>query len=229
MLKARKKITKRELKEDTIVTGYFKVVGWYEEYKRYVLWGVAGIALLVLAVVVYSNNRRNADQRASTALGQIISIYDRGDYGLALSGIPEQNVMGLQAIVDNYGGSRSGDLARLYAANCYLYLGEADKALKLYEDFGGPDKAMQAARMAGEAGCYEMKKNYKEAAEALLKAAGKDPKGVNAANHLLRAGIDYKLAGDKEKALELFRKLKQEYPKAEETRRVDFYIGELGA
>jgi tetratricopeptide (TPR) repeat protein len=229
MLKPRRKITKRELKQDALVTNYFKALEFYDKYKRYIAWGIAGIALVVIAIVIYTNNRRNADQRAATALGQIIQIYDRGDYRLALNGIPEQNVVGLQRIVDNYGGTASGELATFYAANCYFYLGDYDKALKYYKEFDAPGKILESAAKAGIAGCYEAKKDFRTAAEYFLKAVAVDPHGTRAAEYMLNAALDYKQAGEKEKAIELFRKLKHDYPRAREARRVDFYLGELEA
>ena len=63
--------------------------------------------------------------------------------------------MGLKTVVDNYGGTTSGELARFYLANAYYMTGQVDAALEQFDDFSGGDKTLKAAAYAGAGACYE--------------------------------------------------------------------------
>ncbi|MBI3193867.1 MAG: hypothetical protein HYZ34_05265, partial [Ignavibacteriae bacterium] len=160
MLTPKKKISKKELKEDALVSSYGKVLMWYEENKNMVSYVTTGVIVLAILIVVYVNNRNANNEKAATDLGKIFSYYDAGasdvnQYNLAINGIPEKNVMGLKAIVDNYGGSPSGELAGFYLANAYYATGKVDDALKLFDDFSFSDPLLNASAIAGVAACYE--------------------------------------------------------------------------
>jgi TolA-binding protein len=86
---------------------------------------------------------------------------------------------------------------------------------------------LSASRYAGIAQCYEGKKNYREAAEYFVKAGGKYPKDVAAAENLNNAARNYALAGEKEKSLDLYKRLKKDYPTSQYARDADRFITQL--
>src|SRR5512135_416984 len=117
MLRPKKKISRRELKEDALVSTYVKVTTIYEENKRNISIALTVLVIAVFAVVIFLKNRADNNEKALAALGSIFEMYDAGQYQAAVDGIPEKNIQGLKAIVDNYGNSPSGDVARFYLAN----------------------------------------------------------------------------------------------------------------
>jgi TolA-binding protein len=86
---------------------------------------------------------------------------------------------------------------------------------------------LAASRSAGLAQCYEAKKDYKDAAENFEKAASKDAKDVFAPEYLSNAARNYGLAGDKERAIELYKRLKKNYPTSPSARDVDRFIAQM--
>ncbi|HTX18715.1 MAG TPA: tetratricopeptide repeat protein [Bacteroidota bacterium] len=228
MLRAQKKISKRVIKEDTLVTTYFKAQTWYDENRKRV--SVVGGILLVVALGLwfYSNNLRANNDRATTDFARVFTFYDNGQYLIAINGIPERNIVGLQSIVDNYGSTTAGNIAKFYLANCYYNTQDYDKALKYFDDFSGGTSLLANSAIAGVAACYEAKGDYKKAAENYEKAALKNADDPNAADNLLNAGRDYVKAGEKDRAVELLKRLKRDYPTSLAARDVDRYIAEAG-
>ncbi|HTR82036.1 MAG TPA: tetratricopeptide repeat protein [Bacteroidota bacterium] len=229
MLRAKKKISKRVIKEDTLVTTYFKAQTWYDENKKRIS-AVGGVLIVAaLALWFYSNNMREGNERATTDLAKVYSFYDNGQYLIAINGIPERNIAGLQSIVDNYGSTATGNLAKFYLADSYYNTQDYDKALKYFNDFSGNSSLLQNSATAGIAACYEAKGEYKKAAENYEKAGLENSDDPNAADNLVNAARDYAKSGDKDRAIDLLKRVKKDYPTSTAARDVDRYIAEVSA
>ena len=232
MLNPSKKIVKKEVKQDPLLTTYVQTTSWYYEHKKQVSYGLTALVVIIIGIVVFVNNRRANDEKASVELGKVYSIYDAGatdinQYKVAINGQPERNIMGLKAIVENYGGSVSGELARLYLANAYRYTGRYDEAIKEYESFSGSSDFVKAAAHAGLAGAYEAKNEFEKAASEYERAAGASNEPYVIPEYLSAAARCYGLAGAKDKALTLFKRVKKEYPTSTYAREADRYISQF--
>ncbi len=227
MLQAKKKISKRELKQDALITSYMKATTFYEENKKNIGVGLTIAVVLIIASVVYVNNRNANNDKATTDLGKIYQYFDGGQLQLAIDGIPQQNIVGLKSIVEEYGNTPSGEMARFYLANAYFQLGKIDEALNEFEDFSPSGEILTASRLAGIAACHEAKGQWKEAAANFEKASTKYAPDAGAAENLNNAARNYALAGEKEKALSLYKKLKKNYPTTTFARDADRYIAQL--
>jgi TolA-binding protein len=229
MIKARKKISKRELKQDTLITTLVKAENFFAQYKRYVSYGVTAVVVLIVIAFIYSNNRKADEEKAAVELSKITQQYQMEQYEIAINGIPEKNVMGLLKIVDNFGSSESGQQAKLYLAECYYATGKFDDALKYFEDYNGDLPELKAAAISGAASCYEIKNDCKKAAELFEKAGNKYSAIPSAAGNLVNAARNYGLIGESERAKMLLKKVKTEYPQSQEARDVDRLIALLPA
>jgi len=227
MLSPKKRITKRELKEDALVTSYVKITGFYERNKKNISIAVTVVAVLIIASIIFLKNRADNNERAAAQLGEVFSLYDNGQYQLAIDGVPERNITGLKSIVENYGSLRAGNFARFYLANAYYHLGNYELALEQFEDFSPPDDFLAVSRLAGMGSCYEAIGKPKEAAESFEKAAAKYPQDVNAAENMNSAARNYGKAGEKETAIELYKKVKKNFPTSTFARDADRYIAGL--
>ena len=229
MLKPKKKISKKEIKEDRLVTTYFEATTWYQANKRIVNGALTGLVVLVIILVAYLNNVNSNNQKATAELGKILTYYDQGKYDVAVSGNLQENVRGLQSIVDDYGSTRAGELATFYLANCYYSQSNFDKALKYYLKVDVSDDLIAASALAGAASCYESKGDYAKAASTYENAAYRSSKDINVPENLFHAGQDYLAAGNKEKATELFKKVKKDFPTSNAAREIERWIAEASA
>ena len=227
MLKPKKKISKRELKQDALITTYMKATSFYDQYKKHISIGITALVVVIIALVVFFKNRADNNERALTQLAGIHPVYDAGQYQQAIDGVPAQNIRGLKEIVDNHGGTRGGDLAGFYLADSYYQLGKYAEALEAFESCGASEALVESSRLAGIAACHEALGQYADAARAFEKAAGEDVTEGTAAEHLNDAARNFALAGDKERAVDILKRIKKNYPTTTYGREADRFIAQL--
>jgi tetratricopeptide (TPR) repeat protein len=212
MLRPKKKVTKKEMKQDSLVTGYFEAQAWYAGHKN-LLKGIGlGVIAFVIAIVVILNNLRTQEQSATTELGKVLPYYDRGSYELAINGNPSENIRGLQDIARDYGSNTPAEMARLYLANSYYQLKEYDKALEYYREVDLDDPLLMASASSGIGACLEVKGEHAEAALAFERAASFHTVDSYRVEQIHHAARNFAAAGKNQKAVELFRRITKEYP-----------------
>ncbi len=235
MLSPKKKLAKKEITKDPMFALYDQSVTFYEKNKKFVNYGIFGIVAAIVVLVVFLKNRSDNDQKASSDLGKVISIYDLAandpaQYKVAINGQPEKGIIGLKAIVDKYSGSQSGELARFYLANAYYRTGQIDDAMRQYDSFSGSVPILKSSVSAGLGECYEAKHEYAKAAERYESAAGLLSSNDSQLPDFLRAaGRCYGEAGEKEKAITLFKRIKKEFPATAAAREAERYISQFSA
>jgi tetratricopeptide (TPR) repeat protein len=228
MLKKQKELAKRQIKhQDDLLTTYENAILWYQTNKKIIT--NVGIALVVIIAGSwwYINQQTQKNDKAANEFAKVYTFFDNGQYQLALSGVPERNIRGLQAIVDDYGSTEYGNLAKFYLANCNYNLGEYDKALAEFEDASMKTDLLEASRLAGIAACYETKTQFADAAKYFERAGKISELNPNTPEYLADAARNYAKAGNKEQAIELYKYIKKEHASSSVAREVERYIDEL--
>jgi len=215
-LKARKKITHKEIKKDKLVTGYFEARNWLDsdENKKKVYIGIAAVVVIVAGIFLYISNRNAKNEEAEVKLSAVISLYEQGKYPEAMNGDPATGIMGLNAIVNEYGSTNSGETAKLYLGNCFFNLKDYDNALKQFDSYSGSNDIVKSSCISGIGAIYEAKGDLKKAGEYYEKAANVNKGVVINQENLFYAIRAYTNAGDKESARRIFASLKEQYPKS---------------
>ena len=223
MLTKRKKLSKKEMKEDKLVTAYYKVYSFVNENKNRLLTYAGALAFVIIVVIFFVNNRQKNNNEAGVQLARIITSYDAGNYMEAIEGRAGTKLVGLKKIVDEYGSTENGEIAKIYLANSYQNLGKTEDAFKYYESYSGSNKILKATSFAGEAGYEAVKKNYEKAGDLYKKAAHISDDNALNPEYLLNAGIYYLKAGKTADAKELFEKIKKDYATSSAMREVERY------
>lgn len=224
MLTKRKKLTKKEIKEDKLVEFYYKAQNYFEENQSKVLMYAGVLVVVVIAVIFYLNHKNSQNEEAGVKLARVMDFYDAGAYLEAIEGRQGTNIVGLKGIVEEYGGTENGEIAKIYLANAYSMLGQYDKAYEFYEDYGGDIELFKSTALAGQAGYYAVKGEYQKAADYYFQAANVSKDNVQRPDYLLQAGINYLNAGDKEDAKNLFQMIKDDYKTSTAFTQVDRYL-----
>ncbi len=227
MLTKRKKLSRKEIKEDGLITFYYKLVGLYGTYKQYFLIG--GVAVIAIAAIsfFYMNQKKSSNERANVELSRVIPAFDAGMYLEAIEGNAQSKVMGLKKIVAEYGNSENGEIAKVYLGHAYFYLGKVDDALKNYEDFDGGNDLFKAAAFAGEAACYEDKNDFEKASELYRKASSISDENALNPQYLLFSGIDLLKIKKTAEAKEIFERIKKDFPTTASGREVERYLAQV--
>jgi len=224
MLKAKKRISKREIKEDRLVSTYFEARSVIDQNKRLISTVATLLVITAIGIWFYLNNRAAENESALADLGKIMRYYDEGKYDQAINGIPEENVRGLQSIIDTYASTEGVELSKLYLANSYFALKQYDKALQYYEDADIANRGLHASAIAGAGACLEALDRPVEAARRYEAAAALELQGVLAPEYYLQSARNYIAADKREKAIEILSKIKKEYPTSLPAREVDRLI-----
>lgn len=136
---------------------------------------------------------------------------------------------GVLKVISSYGSTEVGNRARYIAGACYLHNGDFNNAIKHLKDFSTSATQVQSAAylMLGDASA-ELKKN-EDALNYYKKAAG-----VNTKDEFITPEALYKAALFAESinkasdAVELFKKIRDEYPSSARSQDVDKYLARLG-
>ncbi|HPG40995.1 MAG TPA: tetratricopeptide repeat protein [bacterium] len=211
MLKPRKRITKKTLKEDKLVTFYFKAQTWVDQNSKTLLIALAAF-IAVLAIVIFLNfTHKKKEAGASVELAKAMRAYQESDY---------QNALPLlNNLVENYGSTHSGKLGAFYLANTFFKNGDFDNAQKYYKKFASGfkgDEVILSSAMAGIAACLEQKNDYEGAARQYEKTAARFSDTFIAPAYFIKAGRCYSLAQNNEKAKQLYEKIIKDYPESKE-------------
>lgn len=209
MLKAKKKLTKKELKEDKFVLTVFKAKDFLEEHSRQIAYGVLAVVAVVLIVSFYNSSRKKAEEAASVMLteAQVLLSQGQEDNGIAK----------LNDLADRYEGTEAAGYATFLLAKHYLEKNDTSKAKELFKkyiDDYGSDKLLLQAAMVGYADCLVAEKNYKEAARYYERAARMNPDFPEVPAYLFSAAMAYKDAGDFEKSRKLFQEIVTKHEKS---------------
>ena len=191
MITRKKKLSKKEIKEDKLVSFLYKIESFYEENKRRIF--TYGIIFLVVvgAVYIYMNQIREENEKAGLELSRVMNLFDSGSYLEAIEGRQGTNIIGLKRIVEEYGSTENGETAKIYLANAYSYLGNYDEAIKYYEDYSGDIDVLKASAKAGIAGYYATKQDYKKAADLYKEASSVTDINPQNPEYMLDAAVNY--------------------------------------
>ncbi len=224
MLQKKKKLSKKEIKEDKLLNFYKTAVVFFEKYKNKIFI-YAGVLVAVAALVYfYVNQKSESNEKAGLELSRIMPLYDQGAYLEAIEGRQGTNIIGLKKLVEDFGGSENGETAKIYLANSYAFLGNYDEAFKYYKDYSGSIDYFEASSLAGQAGYYAVQEDFEKAADLYLKASKISKLNSQNPDYLLNAGIYYLKTGDKEEAKILFNRIKEDYTTSLAFREVDKYL-----
>lgn len=226
MLSARKKISKKEIKEDKLVSTYYKFYNFYFENQAKILIGLGVIAVIVVAFILINNKKKNDNIAAANLLSKVVPLYESGSMKEAIDGVKAQNIIGLKQIVDQYGSTEQGETAKIYLANAYNVIGDLNKALEYYDDYSGSIDLLKATALAGKAGILQSKKEYEKASDLFMDAAHVSKSNPSNAEYLLEAGICLLQSGKKDEAKKIFESVKKDYKNLSAYLEVDKYLAQ---
>ncbi|HYC40750.1 MAG TPA: tetratricopeptide repeat protein [Chitinophagaceae bacterium] len=168
------------------------------------------------------------ETKAQDAMFKAEEYYRLDSVRLALNG--DGLYPGFLRVIDKYGGTKSGKLARFYAGSCYLKLGDPQNAIRHLKKFSTRSRMVQARayKLLGDAHA-DLAKND-EAFDYYRKAARHfEEDEANSAEYLFTAAyFAARVLNNKEEAIELFRELKTKFPKTPQGYDADKYLAQLG-
>lgn len=216
-----------ERNENQVVVDRAK--NFWGRYGRIILIASTAVILLCGAYLAYKYLVKGPqEEKAVEAMFKAEEYYRADSLKVALNG--DGINAGFLKVIDKYGGTKAGNLAKFYAGDIYLKLGNFANAVKYLKDFDTDARQVQARayKLLGDA--YAEQGKNSDALDAYKKAAHHfEDDDVNSSEYLfLAAYFADRVAKNQKEAIDLFKELKEKYPRTERGFDADKYLAQLG-
>ena len=135
---------------------------------------------------------------------------------------------GVLYIIKEFSGTKAANLAKYYAGVSYFRLNDFNKSIDYLKDFSTDAKQIQAVAYGTLGDAYASLNKVDEAVSHYKKAGEYFPEDeAISSEYLFRAAAFLELNNKTEEAIELYTKIKNEYPKSEKGFMADKYINRL--
>jgi predicted negative regulator of RcsB-dependent stress response len=204
-----------------------KVTGFWNQYSKQILIGLAAIIIVGGGIFAYNNFISGPNEKkASEAIRYAEEYFRKDSVKTALEG--DNLNPGFLKIISKYSGTKAANMANFYAGSCYLTMGDFKNAAKYLGDFSTNEPLVKARAKALLADA-DAELGKKEEAVALYKEAGTtfEKDEYYSPQYLFRAGYLYESMGKTKEAVEVYKMIKEKYPQYKEYD-IDKYLGRLG-
>ncbi len=206
---------------------------WVSKNQNYILGVIGVIAIAVLGYLAYAQfvqkpkeaNAANEMYYPQQYFDQALNSVAEKDslYNLALNGA--EGKYGFLDIVEEYKGTKAANLANYSAGMAYLNMKNYEEAIKYLEDFSSDD-AILGALSKGNIGDAFMQLNQPgDALGYYENAFAHSTNDYTTPKFLYKAGITALELDQKDKALQYFQRIKDEFSASDEAGTIDVFIG----
>lgn len=184
---------------------------------------LGAVVIVVAGFYIYKHILSGKEVDAQKAIASAQMAFAQQQYEQALNG--EGNSKGFIKVINEFGGTKTANLAKLYAGLSYAKTGKVDEAIKYLEDFSAQDDEMISPEAVASLGnLYIQKGDTQKGIDKLLKAADMADNDAVSPIALLQAGEAYESLGQNEKAVELYKKIKKSYFRSNVAKDIDKYV-----
>lgn len=190
------------------------------------------LALFVVAALVFGYRALIVAPRAEKAAALIAEAQNRfeqetPDYELALLG--DDSGAGFLEVIERYGSTPSGNLAKHYAGICYLRMGDLENAAAYLAKFspvkGLPGQIINAQNLGLQGDVAVEQQQYAKAAKFFRKAVSASDNNFTAPVYLYKQALTEQALGNDKQAAELFERISADYPMSTEAREAEKLLG----
>ena len=191
--------------------------------------GIVALAVIVGAFFGYRHGYlMPLQEKANVAIFKGEQYFLKDSFQLALNG-NGADYDGFEAIIDQYGNTNAGNLAKAYAGICYYKLGETEKALEKLKAFDPKDNMISPAIIGLIGDCYVNMDNAQEGVTYFEKAATAANNEVISPIYLKKAGFAYESLQQYDNAVKAYTTIKEKYFNSVEAADIDKYIARATA
>lgn len=201
---------------------------FFRENQKSVIFIVGAIFAMVIIYIAYQKLYiAPLEVKAANQMHVAQDFWAKKDWDKAIKG--DAGYPGFQKIIDDYGNTKSANLAYFYLGIAYLNKGEFQKAIDNLTNYRGNDSMVAAEAFGGTADAYVELKDYDKAATYFKKAADKANNKFLTPLYLKKLGLVYETQNDNQSADETYKKIKSDYPGSAEAQNIDELIARTEA
>ena len=188
-----------------IVMAIIIIVGGYLGYKRFVM--------------------APKENEAQSQMWMAEQYFARDSFNLALNG--DGNYLGFLDIIEEYGITKSANLANYYAGISYLHIGEYETAIEYLKQFESDDKMVAPIAYGAIGDAYVELENLDNALTFYNKAVNTSENEFTTPIYLMKVGFVHEQNGDYTKALDVYKRIEKDFTNTAEGRQVAKYIARV--
>jgi tetratricopeptide (TPR) repeat protein len=189
---------------------------------------LGGLALAVTGWFAYKQFVVAPQQtEAEGVMWKAQQYFEKDSFQLALAS-PIGDYEGFESIIDKFGGTKAGNLARYYAGVSYLNLGQYDKAVEFLGDFSPSDDLLTIMKHGALGDCYSEQNDLGKALSSYDKAASAGDNELLTAYYLKKAGMLCEFQKNQADAAKYYQKIKAKYPTSPAGTDIDKYLARVG-
>jgi TolA-binding protein len=217
--------------EEMLESAQAQTENFFEKNSKMVV--VAIVAIFALAALVFGYKKLIVEPRLTKAQEMLYEAQYRfeqqnADFSLALNG--DASAPGFAQVVEQYGNTPAGNLAKMYAAACSLRLGDvaaAESYINSFSNVKGVPGQIINAMAAGLKGDIAVENGDNAKAATLFEsAAAVSDNDFTAPMYLRKAALAYRALGNTAKADELLKTITEKYPASYDSTQAERYLTE---
>lgn len=220
-------------KKDTAASSVESVENALTRTEHFIEDNQKSLTIIVLAIIIvvggYLGYKKlylaPMEEKAQSQIFAAEQYFERDSFKLVLNG--DGNYLGVLDVIEKYGPTKSANLAYYYAGVSYRGLGKYQEAIKYLEKFNAGDLIVTPIAFGAIGDCYVELNNLSEGVDYYEKAATYRDNDFTSPLYMKKAGIVYEELKKYDKALDLFKQIKEKYPKSTEARDIEKEIARV--
>ena len=195
-----------------------------ENNKKNITYGVIALAVIIGVIMAYNYlYLQPKSENATKAIFRGEQYFQRDSFNLALNG-NGVDYDGFVQIINKYGDTKSGNLAKAYAGICYYKTGDMENAIKSLKSFNSNDSYISPAIVGLIGDCYIESGDIKQGISYFEKAASKANNDLISPIYLKKAGIAYESLKLYDNAVKIYTTIKEKHAASTEAMDIEKYI-----
>jgi len=195
-----------------------------ESYKYHIIIAVAVLILLVISVLgIRQYYFIPKDKEAQAAIFTAENYFANQQWDMALNG-DGKDCIGFLGVIDDYGMTKTANLAKAYAGICYYHLNKPEDALTYLKKYSVNDKVFAPVVHGLMGDCNVDLGKVADGIKYFTKAASDANSELISPIYLKKAGVAYESLSDYANAEKMYRTIKDKYPNSQEAADIDKFI-----
>lgn len=178
----------------------------------------AGVCLVVViaGILFFQWNNESKNAQAQKELFPAQFYFEKDSVKKALKGDNSNTTIGLEAIADEFGGSKGGDLAKFYIGVAKLKEGKFDEAIETLEGFNPGDLLLQARVYSLIGDAYMEKNDIGSAIKFYQKASDYNGNEFFTPTYMVKLALAQELNKDLNGAADTYKRIISEFGESAE-------------
>lgn len=203
-----------------------KTEQFIERHQNLLMYGILGVILLVLGYFGYQRfyiTPMEKDAQEEIFMAQ--KYFEMDSLNRALYG--DGNALGFIDIIDDYGRTSTGNLAKYYAGICYLRMGDFEEAINYLRKHDPSDNIIGPMALGAIGDAYLELNEPNRAAGYYMDAADENINDFTTPMFLYKAGMTYELLADYNNAFKAYDRIYREFYRSSEGRTIERNIAKV--